>query len=74
MLVIKMVDFDLVGKCVFICVDLNVLVKEGKVILDVCICVMIFILKLVLEKGVKVMVILYLGCLIEGVFEEKDFL
>lgn len=70
MLVIKMVDLDLNGKCVLICEDLNVFVKEGKVIFDVCICVVLLIIKLVLEKGVKVMVMLYFGCFMEGEYDE----
>lgn len=49
MFVIKMIDLDFVGKCVFICVDLNVLVKDGKVISDVCICVFLLIIELVLK-------------------------
>lgn len=49
MFVIKMIDLDFVGKCVFICVDLNVLVKDGKVISDVCICVFLSIIELVLK-------------------------
>lgn len=37
MFVIKMIDLDLFGKCVLICVDFNVFVKKGEVISDVCI-------------------------------------
>lgn len=74
MFVIKMIDLDFVGKCVFICVDLNVLVKDGKVIFDVCIFVLLFIIKYCLEVGVKVMVIFYLGCLMEGEYVEEFFL
>lgn len=61
MIVLKMIDFDFKGKCVLICEDFNVFVKDGQVQSDVWIKVVLLIFKLVLEKGVVVMVCLYLG-------------
>lgn len=37
-------DIDVKGKWVFCCVDFNVLMKDGKVIDEICICVVIFII------------------------------
>lgn len=37
-------DVDLKGKCVFCCVDFNVFMKEGKIIDEICICVVFFII------------------------------
>lgn len=49
MFVIKMIDLDFVGKRVFIRADLNVLVKDGKVISDARIRVFLSIIELVLK-------------------------
>lgn len=50
------------------------LVKDGKVIFDVCIKVFIFMIKVVLEVGVVVMVMFYFGCFIEGEFVDEFLL
>lgn len=74
MSVIKMADLDLAGKRLFIRADLNVPVKDGVVTSDARIRATIPTLKLVLQKGAKVMVTSHLGRPTEGVFEEKDSL
>lgn len=68
-----MSDFDLCGKCVLICEDLNVLIENGCIIFIQCLDVLFFIICVVCDVGVQVMVFLYLGCLKEGQFDE-DFL
>ena len=74
MSVIKMTDLDLNGKRVFIRVDLNVPVKDGKVTSDARIRATIPTLKLALEKGAKVMVTSHLGRPTEGEFKPEDSL
>ncbi|HHW7446160.1 TPA: phosphoglycerate kinase [Pasteurella multocida] len=74
MSVIKMTDLDLSGKRVFIRADLNVPVKDGKVTSDARIRATIPTLKLVLEKGAKVMVTSHLGRPTEGEFDEANSL
>ncbi|MCK3655413.1 phosphoglycerate kinase [Pasteurellaceae bacterium Macca] len=70
----KMADLDLAGKRLFIRADLNVPVKEGKVVSDARIRATIPTLKLALQKGAKVMVTSHLGRPTEGVFEEANSL
>lgn len=74
MFVKKMADLDLAGKRLFIRADLNVPVKEGKVVSDARIRATIPTLKLALQKGAKVMVTSHLGRPTEGVFEEANSL
>lgn len=38
-------DIDVKGKVVFCCVDFNVLMKDGEVIDDICICAVFLIIK-----------------------------
>lgn len=74
MFVKKMTDLDLAGKRLFIRADLNVPVKDGKVVSDARIRATIPTLKLALQKGAKVMVTSHLGRPTEGVFEESNSL
>ena len=55
MSIIKMTDLDLAGKRVLIRADLNVPVKDGKVVSDKRITATMPTIKLALEKGAKVM-------------------
>ncbi|MGP1931554.1 MAG: phosphoglycerate kinase, partial [Arsenophonus sp. ET-DL12-MAG3] len=56
MSVIKMTDLDLSGKKIFIRADLNVPVKNGKVISDMRICASLPTIEIALKQGAKVMV------------------
>lgn len=55
-------DVDLKDKKVFVCVDFNVLLKDGVIINDNCIVVVLLIIKYVIENGGKVIFFFYLGC------------
>lgn len=69
---IKMLaDLDLAGKRVLIRSDLNVKVKDGKVVGDKRIVDSLPTIKLALEKGAKVMVTSHLGRPEEGVYDEQ---
>lgn len=70
MSIIKMTDLDLAGKRVLIRADLNVPVKDGKVVSDKRITATMPTIKLALEKGAKVMVTSHLGRPEEGVYDE----
>ncbi|MDD6178049.1 MAG: phosphoglycerate kinase, partial [Ruminobacter sp.] len=71
MSIIKMTDLDLAGKRVLIRADLNVPVKDGKVVSDKRITATMPTIKLALEKGAKVMVISHLGRPTEGEYNEE---
>ncbi|MDT9587463.1 MAG: phosphoglycerate kinase [Candidatus Arsenophonus melophagi] len=71
MSVIKMTDLDLVGKKIFSRADLNVPVKDGKVISDVRIRASLPTLEAALKQGAKVMVTSHLGRPIEGEYNEE---
>lgn len=66
-----MTDLDLAGKRVLIRADLNVPVKDGKVVSDKRITATMPTIKLALEKGAKVMVISHLGRPTEGEYNEE---
>jgi len=72
MSVIKMTDLNLKGKRVLIREDLNVPVKDGKVISDARIQAALPTIKLALEQGAKLMVMSHLGRPEEGVFSAED--
>lgn len=67
----KLADLDLAGKRVLIRSDLNVKVKDGKVVGDKRIVDSLPTIKLALEKGAKVMVASHLGRPEEGVYDEQ---
>ncbi len=67
----KLADLDLAGKRVLIRSDLNVKVKDGKVVGDKRIVDSLPTIKLALEKGAKVMVTSHLGRPEEGVYDEQ---
>jgi phosphoglycerate kinase len=71
MSVIKMADLDLNGKRVLIREDLNVPVKDGKVISDARIRASLPTIKLALEKGAKVMIMSHLGRPVEGEYDQQ---
>ena len=71
MSIIKMTDLDLAGKRDLIRADLNVPVKDGKVVSDKRITATMPTIKLALEKGAKVMVISHLGRPTEGEYNEE---
>ena len=71
MSIIKMTDLDLAGKRVLIRADLNVPVKDDKVVSDKRITATMPTIKLALEKGAKVMVISHLGRPTEGEYNEE---
>lgn len=71
MSIIKMTDLDLAGKRVLIRADLNVPVKDGKVVSDKRITATMPTIKLAFEKGAKVMVISHLGRPTEGEYNEE---
>lgn len=71
MSIIKMTDLDLAGKRVLIRADLNVPVKDGKVVSDKRITATMPTIKLALEKGAKVMVTSHLGRPTEGEYAEE---
>jgi phosphoglycerate kinase len=71
MSIIKMTDLDLAGKRVLIRADLNVPVKDGKVVSDKRITATMPTIKLALEKGAKVMVTSHLGRPTEGEYNEE---
>ena len=71
MAILKMADLDLKGKRVLIRADLNVPVKDGKVVSDKRITATMPTIKLALEKGAKVMVISHLGRPTEGEYNEE---
>ncbi|MGP1930789.1 MAG: phosphoglycerate kinase, partial [Arsenophonus sp. ET-DL12-MAG3] len=71
MSVIKMTDLDLSGKKIFIRADLNVPVKNGKVISDMRICASLPTIETALKQGAKVMVTSHLGRPIEGEYNEE---
>ena len=71
MSIIKMTDLDLASKRVLIRADLNVPVKDGKVVSDKRITATMPTIKLALEKGAKVMVISHLGRPTEGEYNEE---
>ncbi|MGP1957482.1 MAG: phosphoglycerate kinase [Arsenophonus sp. ER-QC15-MAG3] len=71
MSVIKMTDLDLSGKKIFIRADLNVPVKNGKVISDMRICASLPTIEIALKQGAKVMVTSHLGRPIEGEYNEE---
>ncbi len=66
----KLSDVALQGKRVLIRADLNVKVKEGKVVGDKRIVAALPTIKYCLEKGAKVMVTSHLGRPVEGVYDE----
>lgn len=66
-----MTDLDLAGKRVLIRADLNVPVKDGKVVSDKRITATMPTIKLALEKGAKVMVTSHLGRPTEGEYAEE---
>ncbi|MFS1539171.1 MAG: phosphoglycerate kinase [Candidatus Phlomobacter fragariae] len=71
MSVIKMIDLDLAGKKIFIRADLNVPVKDGKVISDARIRASLPTIETALKQGAKVMVTSHLGRPIEGEYNEE---
>lgn len=71
MSIIKMTDLDLAGKRVLIRADLNVPVKDGKVVSDKRITATMPTIKLALEKGALVMVTSHLGRPTEGEYNEE---
>ena len=74
MSVIKMSELDLSNKRVLIREDLNVPIKDGKVVSDARILAALPTIKLALSKQAKVMVMSHLGRPIEGNLTEKDSL
>ncbi len=74
MSVIKMTDLDLKGKRVLIRSDLNVPVKDGKVISDARITASMATINFALEAGARVMVTSHLGRPEEGVYSEENSL
>lgn len=57
-------DIELKNKSVLMCVDFNVFLnKDGFILDDICIIVVLFIIEYVIEKGVKLILFLYLGCI-----------
>ncbi|MEP0074055.1 MAG: phosphoglycerate kinase [Marinomonas sp.] len=71
MTVMNMKDVDLTNKRVLIREDLNVPVKDGKVMSDARIRAALPTIKLALEAGAKVMVMSHLGRPTEGQYEEE---
>lgn len=71
MAVIKMTDLDLAGKRVFIRSDLNVPVKNGKVISDTRICASLPTIEAALKQGACVMVTSHLGRPTEGEYNAE---
>src|SRR3989338_7291361 len=71
---IRVTDFDLAGKRVFIRADLNVPVKDGKVTSDARITASMPTIELCLKAGAKVMVTSHLGRREGGVYPEKTSL
>ena len=71
MTVMNMKDLDLTNKRVLIREDLNVPVKDGKVMSDARIRAALPTIKLALEAGAKVMVMSHLGRPTEGQYEEE---
>lgn len=72
MSVIKMADLDLKGKKILIRADLNVPVKNGKVTSDIRIRESLPTVKLALEKGAKVVMLMsHLGRPEEGVYSDE---
>lgn len=67
----KLADLDLNGKRVLIRADLNVSLKDGKVVADKRIIDSLPTIKLALEKGALVMVTSHLGRPKEGVYDEQ---
>lgn len=67
----KLADLDLNGKRVLIRADLNVALKDGKVVADKRIIDSLPTIKLALEKGALVMVTSHLGRPKEGVYDEQ---
>lgn len=74
MSVIKMTDLDLRGKRVFIRSDLNVPVRDGKVVSDARITASLPTIEFALKAGAKVMVTSHLGRPEEGVFSAENSL
>ncbi|MGP1930503.1 MAG: phosphoglycerate kinase [Arsenophonus sp. ET-YP4-MAG3] len=71
MSIIKMTDLDLVGKKVFIRADLNVPIKDGKIISDVRIRASLPTIEIALKQGAKVMITSHLSRPIEGEYNEE---
>ncbi len=67
----KMIDLDLAGKRVLIREDLNVPVKDGKVISDARILASLPTIKLALEAGARLMATSHLGRPTEGEYDEQ---
>lgn len=71
MSIIKMTDLDLAGKKIFIRADLNVPIKDGKVISDARIRASLPTIETALKQGAKVMVTSHLDRPIEGEYNEE---
>jgi len=71
MSVIKMMDLDLEGKRVLIRQDLNVPVKDGKVVSDARILASLPTIEHAVKAGAKILLMSHLGRPTEGEFDEK---
>jgi phosphoglycerate kinase len=69
--VLKMTDLDLAGKRVLIREDLNVPIKDGKVVSDKRILASLPTIEHAMKAGARVMVMSHLGRPTEGEFDEK---
>lgn len=56
-------DMDLVGKCVLVCVDINVLMEDGKVIDIIWIDCIVLIIQDIVKVGGFFIMFVYFGCL-----------
>ncbi|UVK76985.1 MAG: phosphoglycerate kinase [Sodalis sp. Fle] len=71
MAIIKMTDLDLAGKRVFIRSDLNIPVKDGKVISDTRLLASLPTIESALKQGARVMMTSHLGRPTEGEYDAK---
>ncbi|UVK77598.1 MAG: phosphoglycerate kinase [Sodalis sp. Fse] len=71
MAIIKMTDLDLAGKRVFIRSDLNIPVKDGKVISDTRLLASLPTIETALKQGARVMMTSHLGRPTEGEYDAK---
>lgn len=67
-------EVDFVGKWVFVWVDFNVFLDNGSIIDDIRIWVVLFIIKDLLSKGVKVILGSYFGCFKGKVVDSMCFI
>ncbi|CRK85546.1 Phosphoglycerate kinase [Candidatus Providencia siddallii] len=71
MSITKMIDLDLTNKRVFIRSDLNIPIKNNKIISDMRIIASMKTIKTAIQKGAKVIVASHLGNPIEGLYDKN---